>query len=345
MPRRIRPGARSVVVAKAVHGSGGAPGGRAVGQACGLSPRRPLPDRLRWPRVCRRLTAPDRSPGPRPSPRPCPEIASVVAAGSRRSPYRGVAGRRSRSACRRVGLAGAAAGAGGRWSTWDRRPADAPTCRRCLAPLVALSDSDSAASPAPRDRQRHCRPQRARETESPSRPACLPQPLPIAAGLRSRTSEWHALSGLSRAPRRSLRPALGPACSLRQTRRDLRRRGTGVAPGSAVADRLAGRVAAGRGRSRLGRVAGRRRPAAARSSCCSPVPLRQLPARSRRRAMSAVCPSTPPGVSTMAGAPAARIAATTSSGSILPLPRLSCRSGPSRSRPWSRWRGSGRSGR
>ena len=74
---------------------------------------------------------------------------------------------------------------------------------------------------------------------------------------------------------------------------------------------------------------GRRRPvAAAPSSCCSLVALRQLAALSRSSAMSADWPSTPPGVSTIAGAPAARIAATTSSGSILPLPRLSCRSRP-----------------
>jgi len=65
-----------------------------------------------------------------------------------------------------------------------------------------------------------------------------------------------------------------------------------------------------------------------------PVPARQRPARSRRRAMSAVCPSTPPGVSTTAGAPAARIASTTNSGSILPLPRLSCRSWPESNAPF-----------
>ena len=44
--------------------------------------------------------------------------------------------------------------------------------------------------------------------------------------------------------------------------------------------------------------------------------------------MSAAWPSAPPGVSTTTGAPAARITATISSGSILPEPRLSCRSRP-----------------
>jgi hypothetical protein len=110
----------------------------------------------------------------------------------------------------------------------------------------------------------------------------------------------------------------------------------------AVALRLAAGLAVGLGQRGAGprppgRGAGPARwpaaPAAGRWSWSSPStgvlrPARQRLARSRRRAISALWPSTPPGVSTTAGAPEARIAATTNSGSILPLPRLSCLSWP-----------------
>ena len=90
-----------------------------------------------------------------------------------------------------------------------------------------------------------------------------------------------------------------------------------------------GRAAIGPGRRRLGDARRRRRCAAGPSSCPSPgcrfvsCPPDRAAGRCRRPG-----PRRRPASPRSTGAPAARTTATTNSGSILPLPRLSCRSRP-----------------
>ena len=67
--------------------------------------------------------------------------------------------------------------------------------------------------------------------------------------------------------------------------------------------------------------------------------------RSRSQAMSADCPSTPPGVSHTTGAPAARTTSARSAPSMRPEPKFVCRSAPESKVSRGRWRGRGRCGR